>query len=148
MTCVPEPTAVWAVDLAREPTKDRPGTLSLQPGHLVFEPRAADAGALRIPLSTIRRVRRLRGSPVLMVVHERAGRKTDTAFYFVQPPPLAPVLPQGDRPTPLSFARASRRRARRQNVGYLGSSGREKRRHIEEWARALDEAIRDAGGAD
>lgn len=137
---VPEATTVWAVDLIREPKKDRQGTLSLQPEHLVFEPRAAGTGALRIPLAAIRKVRRLRGSPVLLVIHERNGATIDTAFYFVQPPPLEPVLGQGERPTPLSFGRASRRRARRQNVGYLGFSNRDKRQHIDEWVRAVVDA--------
>jgi hypothetical protein len=142
---VPEATTVWAVDLIREPKKDRQGTLSLQPGHLVFEPRAAGTGPLRIPLGSIKRVRRLRGSPVLLVVHDRNGSTIDTAFYFVQPPPLEPVLGQGERPTPLSFGRASRRRARRQNVGYLGFSNRSKREEIDDWVRAVAEAMREAG---
>jgi hypothetical protein len=142
---MPEATTVWAVDLIREPKKDREGILSLQPGHLVFEPRAPGAAPLRIPLSTIRRARRLRGSPVLLVVHERNGVAVDTAFYFVQPPPLEPVVGRGERPTPLSFGRASKRRARRQNVGYLGMSNREKREHVAEWARAVTEAVRATG---
>lgn len=145
MNDVPEATTVWAVDLIREPKKDRQGTLSLESHHLVFEPRAAGTGALRIPLAAIRKVRRLRGSPVLLVVHDRNGRTDDTAFYFVQPPPLEPVLGQGERPTPLSFGRASRRRARRQNVGYLGFSNRSKREQIDEWVAAVLEAIRRAG---
>jgi hypothetical protein len=145
MSNVPEATTVWAVDLIREPKKDREGTLSLQPDHLVFEPRNVGSGALRIPLGSIHKVRRLRGSPVLLVVHDRDGTAIETAFYFVQPPPLEPVLGQGERPTPLSFGRASKRRARRENVGYLGMSNREKRRHIEEWARTVNEAIERAG---
>jgi hypothetical protein len=138
---VPDATTVWAVDLIREPTKDRQGTLSLQLEHLVFEPRAEGAPALRIPIGAIRRARRLRGSPVLLVVHERNGTRSETAFYFVQPPPLEPVLGRDDRPTPLSFGRASKRRARRQNVGYLGLSNRDKREQVDEWARAVTEAI-------
>jgi hypothetical protein len=141
---VPEATTVWAVDLLREPKKDRQGTLSLQPEHLVFEPRAQGAAVIRIPLRSIKKARRLRGSPVLLVVHERNGTNVEVAFYFVQPPPLEPVLGQGERPTPFSFGRASKRRARRQNVGYLGFSGRDKRQEIQGWARAVNEAM--AGG--
>jgi hypothetical protein len=142
---MPEATTVWAVDLIREPRKDREGTLSLQPDDLVFEPRAPGAAPLRIPLSNIRRARRLRGSPVLLVVHERNGVTAETAFYFVQPPPLEPVVGRGERPTPLSFGRGSKRRARRQNVGYLGMSNRGKREHIAEWERAVTEAMRATG---
>jgi hypothetical protein len=142
---MPDPTTVWAVDLIREPKKDRQGTLSLDDDHLVFEPRAAGSGVLRIALGAITKIRRLRGSPVLLVVHEHGGRTADTAFYFVQPPPLEPVLGQGERPTPLSFGRASRRRARRQNVGYLGFSNRSRRREIDAWVSAVLEARRTAG---
>jgi hypothetical protein len=138
---VPEATTVWAVDLTREPKKDRRGTLSLQPEQLVFEPDVAGAAALRIPIAAIKRARRLRGSPVLLVAHERNGTTAETAFYFVQPPPLEPVLGRGEHPTPLSFGRASKRKARRQNVGYLGLSNRDKRRHVDEWARAVAEAM-------
>ena len=140
---MPEPANVWAVDLVREPKKDRQGTLSLQPGHLVFEPRAPGSAVLRIPLGSIRRIRRLRGSPVLLVVHERNGTTIEMAFYFVQPPPLEPVIGQSDRPTPFSFGRASKRRARRQNVGYLGFSARDKREQIAAWVRDVGEAMAD-----
>lgn len=137
---------MWAVDLIREPKKDRQGTLSLEPDRLVFEPRAAGSPALRIPLGSISKARRLRGSPVLLVVHESGGTRLETAFYFVQPPPLEPVVGQGERPTPLSFGRTSKRRARRQNVGYLGFSNRDKREHIDRWARAVNEAMRGGRG--
>jgi hypothetical protein len=142
---MPEPTTVWAVDLIREPKNDREGILSLQPEHLVFEPRAEGSSPLRIPLSSIKRARRLRGSPVLLVIHDRNGFTAETAFYFVQPPPLEPVVSRGERLTPLSFARSSKRRARRQNVGYLGMSNRDRREQVAEWARAVSEAMQ-AGG--
>ncbi|MGZ4115266.1 MAG: hypothetical protein ACXVQU_03430 [Actinomycetota bacterium] len=137
---MPEPTTVWAVDLIREPKKDRQGTLTLDEGQLVFEPRSSTSSALRIPLDAIRRVRRLRGSPVMVVVHRRSEITLETAFYFVQPPPLEPVTGASDRPTVLSFGRGSKRRARRQNVGYLGMGNRQKRVEIDEWVRAVDEA--------
>ena len=142
---MPEEITVWAVDLVREPKKDRQGTLSLDPEYLVFEPRATGSGAVRIPLGSIRRIRRLRGSPVMLVLHGRGGARLQTAFYFVQPPPLEPVVGHGERPTPFSFARASKRRARRQNVGYLGFSNRDKRGTIDEWVRAVNDAISGRG---
>jgi hypothetical protein len=145
MDMMPEPTTVWAVDLIREPKKDRQGTLALDGGHLVFEPRSESASVLRIPLDAIRRVRRLRGSPVMLVVHTRDTTTLETAFYFVQPPPLEPVIGERDRPTVLSFGKGSKRRARRQNVGYLGMGNRQKRIEIDEWVRAVD-AARGRGG--
>jgi hypothetical protein len=137
---VPEPTTVWAVDLVREPKKDRQGTLALEGTELVFEPRSTSSSAIRIPVASIRKVRRLRGSPVLMVVHARDAAVLETAFYFVQPPPLEPVVGEQDRPSPLSFGRGSKRRARRQNVGYLGMGNRVKRDEIDEWVRSIAEA--------
>jgi len=140
MGAVPEPTTVWAVDLVREPKKDRQGTLSLENGQLVFEPRSSTASAVRIPLDAIRRVRRVRGSPVMLVVHAGSASTLETAFYFVQPPPLEPVVGKRDRPTVLSFGRGSKRRARRENVGYLGMGNRQKRDEIDEWVRAVEAA--------
>jgi hypothetical protein len=81
----------------------------------------------------------------MLVVHARNGTVLETAFYFVQPPPLEPVIGERDRPTVLSFGRGSKRRARRQNVGYLGMGNRQKRVEIDEWVRAV-EAARGASG--
>jgi hypothetical protein len=144
---MPEPTTVWAVDLIRDPRSDRGGTLSLQPGALVFQAHAESSEALRIPLDSVKKVRRLRGSPVLLVVHDRNGLEAQTALYFVQPPPLDPVAGRAERPSPLPFGRTSRRRVRRQNVGYLGLSNREKRGQVQEWARAVVEAVAGERGA-
>ncbi len=143
MDAMPDPSRVWAVDLLRAPTKDREGTLSLQPETLVFEPRNAGATPMRISLGAVRKVRRLRGSPVLLVAHEHDGAVLETAFYFVQPPPLEPVVAHVDRPTPLSFRRFSKRRARRQNVGYLGMSNRDKREVVAAWERDVRAAIQE-----
>jgi hypothetical protein len=146
MGLMPEPVTVWAVDLLREPKKDREGRLSLEAEHLVFEPRTGGT-ALRIPVGSIRRARRLRGSPVLLVAHDRDGHRLETAFYFVQPPPLDPVIGRSnERPTPFSFGRSSKRRARRENVGYLGLSNRGNRERIDRWARAVNDAMTGRSG--
>ena len=142
---MPEDATVWAVDLVREPTKDREGMLSLQPGHLLFEARSGSA-PIRIPIASIRKIRRLRGSPVLLVVHEGRPKDAQTAFYFVQPPPLEPVVGQGERPTPFSFGRASKRRRRRENVQYLGMSNASKREQIDGWVRDVKAAMREGSG--
>jgi hypothetical protein len=140
---MPEAATVWAVDLVHEPKRDRPGTLSLGPDALVFEARAGSP-PIRIPIGSIRKIRRLRGSPVLLVVHAARSKHAQTAFYFVQPPPLEPVVGQGERPTPFSFGRASRRRRRRENVQYLGMSNASKREQIDEWVRDVQAAMRGA----
>jgi hypothetical protein len=140
---MPAAVTVWAVELGKSP-KDRKGELSLEGDALAFS--ASDGGHLRIPLSALHSVKRLRGSPVLMVVHQDDGTIARTAFYFVQPPPLQPPKDTPPERTPNLFSgmgRTSKRRTRRQNAGYLGMWGREKKAVVAEWV----EAIRSASGA-
>lgn len=143
---MPEAVTVWVVQLRRGLTRERSGRLSLEPDALAF---AADDGSghVRIALGDVRRARRLRGSPVLLVAHEVHGRTERTAFYFAQPPPLeALVGERPERPSPLPFGRGGRRKARRQNVGYLGTWNRELKADVAEWERAVREAVRGARG--
>jgi hypothetical protein len=139
---MPEAVTVWMVELSPGLAQERKGILSLQPDAIVFE--AADGSEdLRIPLAHVRRARRLRGSPVLLVAHNAGGRAARTAFYFVQPPPLTDDQAQPERPAPLGFRKSSRRRARRQNIGYLGMWNRQLKADIEEWEHAITDAVRD-----
>ena len=133
---------VWAVDLVREPTSDTKGTLTL--GERTIEFRAADGDDLSIPLASVKKVRRLRGSPVLMVVHEGVIRRERTAFFFVKPPPLQRPT---EEPTRVSFfPGSSKRRARRQNVGYLEVGNRARRELVEAWERRVRAAMAGAKG--
>ncbi len=139
---MPEPATVWAVEthLGRE---DRKGTLAIEPGCLLFLP---DSGGreIRIAFTDVRKVRRLRGSPVLMIVHEAGGGQLRTAFYFVQPPPLDAMLGRGPlevQARPSLFPRSVRRRARKQNLGYLGVWNRWKKQELLEWQQAVREAL-------
>lgn len=114
----------------------------------MFAPRKEEAPALRIPFGDVAKVKRLRGSPVLLLEHGHSGRPTQTAFYFVQPPPMEP--PEGSatmRPTPLSFGRSGKRRARRQNVSYLGAWNREKKAQLREWEEEIRERVALARGS-
>jgi hypothetical protein len=145
---MPEPTVVWAVETHLGP-EDRRGTLTLERDCLLFLP---DSGGreIRIALADVRKARRLRGSPVLMVVHAAEGRRRRTAFYFVQPPPLEAMLGHGsleEQTRPSLIPRSGRRRARKQNVGYLGTWNRSKKHDLLEWQRAVREALRAAGAA-
>lgn len=143
---MPEAVTVWVVQLRRGLTRERSGRLSLEPDALAF---AADDGSghVRIALGDVRRARRLRGSPVLLVAHEVHGRTERTAFYFAQPPPLeALVGERPERPSPLPVGRGGRRKARRQNVGYLGTWNRELKADVADWERAVREAVRGARG--
>jgi hypothetical protein len=132
---------VWAVDLERGSSlADRKGTLTLDAEVLAFEPREEGRPARRIRLSDIRKVKRLRASPVLLVSHAERERVVRTAFYFIQPPPIDPPVTQ---PTsPLSFGRSSKRKERRRNVGYLTTSNPGKKEELREWESALRTALR------
>lgn len=142
---MPEAVTVWAVQLRSGLTRERKGTLSLEADALAFA--ADDGSGVRIAFEDVRKARRLRGSPVLLVAHEIDGRTERTAFYFAQPPPLeAFVGERPERPSPLAFGRGGRRKARRQNVSYLGTWNRELKAAVAEWERAVREAVRDGRG--
>ena len=138
-------TTVWEVELRQGgPMSDREGSLALETDSLVFEP-ADGASPRRIALTDIRKVRRLRGSPVLLVIHTERGTTARTAYYFAQPPPLdrhTQPLPQ-ERLLVLAMRKNTRRYVRRQNVGYLGMWNRQKKGLLAEWERAVRTAIGD-----
>jgi hypothetical protein len=130
---------VWAVELGPETALDEAkGTLALLDDALEFTPLAEGSAPLRIELSTIAKVRRLRGSPVLMVLHADGPNTRRIAFYFAQPPPLGVLLGHTtDRPAGLAAFRNPKRRARRENAGYLGVTNRQKKTLLTEWVRAV-----------
>ena len=140
---------VWAVELGQgaRPT-EREGRLSLEGDALRFEPSTEGAATLALPFADVTKVRRLRGSPVLMVVCHLGGREVRTAFYFVQPPPLTAFTEGGtDTRMSLPMLRNPKRKARRDNVGYLGLMNREKKDALESWERAVRAAVAAARGA-
>jgi hypothetical protein len=134
---------VWAVELAKgvEPDEIK-GTLELSETALLFTPLDETRTGLRIALTDIRKVRRLRGSPVLMVERTMPAGSRRTAFYFAQPPPLNALLgTRPERPSGLAAFRSPKRKARRDNVNYLGLTNREKKQTLAEWVRAVREAM-------
>jgi hypothetical protein len=134
---------VWAVELARgvEPDEIK-GTLELSDAALLFSPLDEARPALRIPMTEILKVRRLRGSPVLMIERTTTTGSRRTAFYFAQPPPLNALLGTApERPTGLAAFRSPKRKARRDNVNYLGLTNREKKETLAEWVGAVREAM-------
>ena len=138
---MPPPVTVWAVDLGPESRLEEvKGSLALREDSLVFTPRDERRPERPFVLAEIATVRRLRGSPVLMIVREADGLPVRTAFYFVQPPPLerddTPT-----RPTPFGVGRNSKRKVRRQNVSYLGMWNKEKKALLREWERRVREAV-------
>jgi hypothetical protein len=148
---VPRAVTVWAVELGKDVHPDEiKGTLELGNQALLFSPNDEARPAIRIALHDIAKVRRLRGSPVLMVERTTSAGSRKTAFYFAQPPPLA-VLMGGSVEQPVGFDRfrSPKRKARRDNVGYLGLMNREKKAALSEWVRAVKDAVsKTASGPD
>jgi hypothetical protein len=138
---MPSPVTVWAVELeSGSGLEEVQGSLALETAALVFTPRDGHGSERRYPLAEVARARRLRGSPVLLIVHEPARGARRTAFYFVQPPPLAP--PDESRKAILGpLASGSPRKVRRRNASYLGLSNRQKKQVLREWERAVQEAL-------
>jgi hypothetical protein len=136
------PVTVWAVELeSGSGLEEVQGSLALENAALVFTPREGHGSERRYPFAEVARARRLRGSPVLLIVHEPARPARRTAFYFVQPPPLAP--PDESRKAilgPLASS-GSPRKVRRRNASYLGLSNRQKKQLLREWERAVQEAL-------
>jgi len=139
---------VWAVELAKEVEPDEiKGTLELSDAALLFIPLDEGRPGLRIPLTDILKVRRLRGSPVLMVERMMQTGPRRTAFYFAQPPPLNALLGTApERPSGLAAFRSPKRKARRDNVNYLGLTNREKKETLSEWVRAVRDATAKSSG--
>jgi hypothetical protein len=141
---------VWMVELnAGTPPTDTRGALSIGQDALVFE---ADGTASRtaIPFVDAQQAKRLRMSPVLLLRWRESARERQTAFYFVQPPPLDPpdehlsVTPPG--PFEM-FRRPSRRRQRRQNAGFLSVNAGHLRPTILAWAEEVQRRIAAARNA-
>jgi hypothetical protein len=147
---VPESTIVWMVQLGTgiPPTEVR-GRLALGETGLEFTavPPGTDA---RIEYVEIRKAKRIRGSPVLLVDWKRDGARRRTAFYFSQPPPLEPVPPS---PTvvprgplgPFTRATPSRRQVARMNLGYLRSTSSANKELLRGWERAVRERTNGTG---
>jgi hypothetical protein len=120
------------------------GTLSLGATALEFTPKRPGTGAA-LEYASIRLAKRIRGSPVLMVVWREHGTDRRTAFYFSQPPPLegVPRSPTLDPPRgplgPFTRATPSKRQVARMNLGYLRSASMRNRETVREWERAIRE---------
>lgn len=139
---------VWTVELGSARLEEVRGSLALAGDSLVFTPRDRPDSERRYALKDVVQTRRVRGSPVLMILRETSEGPRRTAFYFVQPPPLdSPHVET--RPTLGGIGRSTRRKVRRQNASYLGLWSREKKTLLREWERQVKtavEAARDSKG--
>ncbi len=141
---VVEPVEVWMVHLGAG-TKPREvrGTLTLGASGLEFVERKTEVD-VRFDYASIRRAKRIKGSPVLMVDWRKNGEDRKTAFYFSQPPPLEPlprsptIEPRGPL-GPFSRATPSKRQVARMNLGYLRSTSVANKKVVRAWAAAVTE---------
>jgi hypothetical protein len=142
---VVEPTEVWMVHLGagRKQLEVR-GTLTLGESGLEFVEKKTGAD-VRFGYGSIRRAKRIRGSPVLMVDWRKNGEDRKTAFYFSQPPPLEPMprSPTIEPPRgplgPFTRAIPSKRQVARMNLGYLRSTSVASKGVLRAWADAVTE---------
>jgi hypothetical protein len=143
---VVEPVDVWMVHLGAgsKPSEVR-GTLTLGASGLEFVERKTGTD-VRFDYDSIRRVKRIKGSPVLVVDRRVEGEDRKTAFYFAQPPPLDPVPGSStiDPRGPLGqFRRVapSKRQVARTNLRYLRSTSLATKHVVRAWAEALAERV-------
>jgi hypothetical protein len=145
---VVEPTEVWMVHLGTgvTPAEIR-GTLSLGDDGLVFADRKTGTDVVFV-FESIARAKRIRGSPVLLIDRLHEGEKRRTAFYFSQPPPLAPPPGSGASLEPRGplgpFARTTptKRQVARMNLGYLRSTSAAKKHAVQAWVDAVNARTR------
>jgi hypothetical protein len=125
-----EPTTVWAARLG-SPDDGIKGYLVLETEHLSFTSELGDV-EIRIPLSDVKHVRRIHGSPVMVIDHGGGV----AAFYFAQPPPVISAK------MPLT-----KRRERGAALTYLGDTNANRRKDVKRWVRVVKDAAKGARGA-
>ncbi|HEY6567713.1 MAG TPA: hypothetical protein VI341_09365, partial [Actinomycetota bacterium] len=143
---MPEPTTVWMVRLRKGDLGERKGLLTLDAEGLVFRDESLEQ-VRTLRLEQVRRVKRVRGSPILLVSHEEDRGVKETAFYFAEPPPLAPADPfavseasaSTGRPlSPLAaMRRTSKKRHMRENVRYLTAKSGSRKPEIQAWVEEI-----------
>jgi hypothetical protein len=128
---------------------DVEGTLALGSQALVFT-ASGPASTRTIALTDVHKVKRIVGSPVLLVRSLENDAKRTTAFYFTKPPALHPEQPAPDTPPPTlmgPFARTgqpSKRKQRRNNAGYLASATHMVSGDLRAWTSAIRTAVSQA----
>lgn len=113
------------------------GTLSIEGPNLTFAPAGNEAGKVAIPIASMRRVRRRRGTPILALSYPEPNGMAKLFLYFAKPPPL----PEDPTPSPVPLFRRPRGLERSAAALALRATHRLLKREIDTWVRAL----RDAG---
>jgi hypothetical protein len=127
---MPDITTVWAVHLEQGNPLDTKGMLALHEAEVSFS--GEDGRTLRIPLHRVRQIKRVLGSPIMIIAHDADDGRRRTAFYFTQPPPLH---------TAESESRIQRKRAKKASVGYLGRENVDRKPLIKAWVEEIRAAI-------
>jgi hypothetical protein len=138
---MPEPVTVWMVNLRRGgDLREVEGTLRMDRDALVFT-AGTNQAETRLPFAVTRKVKRIVGSPVLVLTWtDPTGESAQTAFYFARPPPIRAGADRrtAQPPPPTTLLRQpSRRRQRRENIGYLTSRSRSSRSTIKAWTSEI-----------
>lgn len=139
-----EQAVVWMVPLVHGSTEEHRGTLTLEPPDLVFTDRG-EIERVAIPLAEIRRAKRIRGSPIMMLTIGEGAARREVAFYFAPPPPLKSQPKPLDRQRLAPFggvrdADKTTKKVMRTNVSYLHQANASKKAEIEDWLKAIREA--------
>jgi hypothetical protein len=137
---MPDARQVWMVRLRRGDTSEVAGTLNLLEEGLSFVPKDGSYD-MRIPVTTIRRARRIRGSPVLVIRHEVANEVVETAFYFTQPPPMPRADSDPARTTGNPLRRKTKRKTMRKNAGYLTTMNATHKQDVAAWLSSIEERM-------
>ena len=138
---VPAPVTVWAVDVGpASPLEEIKGSLSLTSDALVFTPRDEARPERRIALAEIAKARRLRGSPVLIVVRGTVGEPAADRV-LLRPAATAGATGHAGPPDAVRGGPEHERKVRRQNVSYLGLWNKEKKALLREWERQVRRAV-------
>ena len=135
----PEPSRVWLVRQG-DPSAIE-GTLSLEGGALTFGLEGGDQDTIAIPVNSIRKVRRRRGTPVLTFAYPRPEGMRSLFVYFAKPPPLPAVRPESAGPTLV----APRGLGRSAGVLNLRQANKLLKGEIDAWVEALRAAGADSG---
>jgi hypothetical protein len=125
---MPQSTTVWMVH-GRTPLDGVKGMLSLQDRAIVFVPEGGRSSDTVLPVASIGKVGRARGTPVLEVATDLPNAPSVIGFYFVQPPPLAE--PAGGLKVLDKFL------AKRQAVIKLRVGSATKRDEVDLWVSAI-----------
>jgi hypothetical protein len=141
-----EQAVVWMVPLLQGNAEEHRGVLTLEAPDLVFTDRR-ETQRLTIPLADIRKAKRIRGSPILVLTYGAGPSRRDVAFYFAPPPPLKtqPKTLDRQRLAPFGGVRDAERttkRVMRTNVSYLQQANANKKAEIRSWLKAIREASR------